>query len=336
MPTVTEAIDLPGVTDPELCTVEVQLYQADKTPLKEARDSSTGETVAGRRVVVLDGATAQSPAAGAWSLSLAGNANLVPSGSVWGRRLRGPQVDSTLSYATVPTTGGPYQWQQILTDPPAALAPAALETGLALKVAKAGDTMTGDLVLSGGSDLTVSGVLKTGTFGSPATFGGIEREGVVWPAGMMTSPTAVMNFGDGFPRLNMPDGVTTDVYMIFEVQEWWLDSTIGVYFEWVNDHTSTGDVRWSCDIKECDIATQTLAAAGTIASRTFTHAGPTPAANTATTDIVGSVANGNPVTFAPGTFASFYVLRISRLGGDVADTLAGPVGLLAASMTRGQ
>lgn len=214
------------------------------------------------------------------------------------------------------------------------------------KVNRAGDTMTGGLTLSGGADLTVtgdttiSGQILTGTFGSPATFGGIEREGRVFPAGEMCSPTAVMNFGDGFPRVNMPSNVTTDVYMIIEIEEWWLDSTIGVYFEWVNDHTAAdGAVRFDCEIKECDIHTEALAAADVIASRTFTHdltGGTGPAANTATTSIVASIVNGNPVTFDPGPIASFYVLRISRLGADAADTLAGPIGLLAASMTRGQ
>jgi hypothetical protein len=122
--------------------------------------------------------------------------------------------------------------------------------------------------------------------------------------------------------------------MIFEVEEWWLDSTIGVYFEWVNDHSAGGDVRFDCSIKECDIATETLAAAGVIATQTFTATA--PAANTSTTAIVASIINGNPVTFDPGVFASFYSLRISRLGGDALDTLAGPIGLVAASMTRGQ
>ena len=190
----------------------------------------------------------------------------------------------------------------------------------------------GPLAFSG--DLTIGGQLLTGTFGAPATFAGIEREGRVFPAGEMASPTAVMNFGDGFPRVNLPADVTTDVYMIFEVEEWWLDSTIGVYFEWCNDHTGVGDVRFDCEIKECDIATEALTAADMIASRVFTAT--TLAANVPTTSIVASVINGNPCSFDPGPFASFYSLRISRLGADAADTLAGPVGLIAASMTRGQ
>lgn len=199
-------------------------------------------------------------------------------------------------------------------------------------------TVDGDLHVNDATDiagdLTLHGEILTGTLGTPATFGGIEREGRVWTSSAMASPTGVMNFGDGFPRINMPDGVTTDVYTIFEVEEWWLDSTIGVYFEWVNDHTTTGDVRWDCEIKECDIGTETLAAAGVIASRTMTET--SQAANTASTSVVASVSNGNACSFNPGALASFYVLRISRLGSNAADTLAGPVGLIAASMTRGQ
>lgn len=193
---------------------------------------------------------------------------------------------------------------------------------------------SGETIDGVAGDWSIGGEIPTGTFGTPATFKGIEREGRVFPSSMFASPTAVMNFGDGFPRLNMPDGVTTHAYTIFEVEEWWLDSTIGVYFEWSNDHSAGGNVRWDMEIKECDIATQTLAAAGVIATKTATFAAPNP--NIATTGILGRVLDGNPISFNPGPFASFYVLRISRLGADGADTLAGPVGLIAASMTRGQ
>jgi len=182
--------------------------------------------------------------------------------------------------------------------------------------------------------------IKTGTFSStPPDFGatwvGIEREARCFPAGEMCSPTAVMNFGDGFPRLNMPAGDTTDAYMIFEVEEWWLRSTIGVYFEWVNDHSATGVVRWDCTVRQVKIGTQGPLTSTLLASRTVDV--PDVPANLSTTTIAASVANGNPVDLAdPGEFASFYCLKVSRLGGHANDTLAGPVGLVAASMTRGQ
>lgn len=134
MPTVSEQASLPADVDPTRCTVELQLYQADRTPLKEARDTVTGDTIVGHCVVALDGASLQSPSPGAWSLPLAGNAGLTPTGSVWGRRLRGPRIDpdSTRSYATVATTGGPFQWKVIETDPPAAIDPAGLAAHAAL------------------------------------------------------------------------------------------------------------------------------------------------------------------------------------------------------------
>ncbi len=126
MPTVTEQATLPADVDPTRCRVEVQLYQADRTILKEARDTVSGETVVGRHELVLDGTTASSPAEGAWSLVLPGNSTLTPSGTVWGRTLSGPRVPSTLSYATVSSSGGPFQWKAIETDPPVAIDPAGL------------------------------------------------------------------------------------------------------------------------------------------------------------------------------------------------------------------
>lgn len=333
MTTVTENVDLPATMDPTAVVVTLEVVGEGGEPLREVYWQSGSRTVAGFAQFALT-------ASGTWSESVVGNADLLPAGTAYRRTLTGREIPVTYEYATVPTTGGPYRWDQILTDAPASITSAALTLGLATKVNKVGDTMTGSLILSGTSNLSVSGdatingELLTGTFGSPATFGGIEREGRVFPAGEMMSPTGVVNFGDGFPRINLPNGVTTDVYMIIEVEEWWLDSTIGVYFEWVNDHSTTGDVRFDCEIKECDIATETLVGADVIATRTFTTAA--PAANTPTTSIVASVLNGNPCSFDPGPFASFYVLRISRIGANAADTLAGPVGLLAASMTRGQ
>lgn len=181
--------------------------------------------------------------------------------------------------------------------------------------------------------------IETGTFdsGDPefgATWQGIAREGRVFPAGEMMSPTGLINFNNGFPRVYCAQGETTNVYTIFEVEEWWLRSTIGVYFEWANDHSAGGNVRFQCEILECDIGTEALADADVIGTRTFTETAPT--AGRATTSIVASVANGNPCSFAPGALAAFYSLRISRLGADAADTLAGPIGIIAASMTRGQ
>jgi len=183
----------------------------------------------------------------------------------------------------------------------------------------------------------IPGVIRTGTFGAPATFGGIEREARYWGAGEMLSPTAVINFAEGVPRVNMPAGVRTDVYAIVEIEEWWLDHTIGCYMEWSNDHTANGDVRWECSITQHNIATEALNAGTVLASRTFTGAVPF---GRATTSIIARDDGTHPVCDladpGPGPFASFYVFKYSRLGGDALDTLEGPVGFIAGNMTRGQ
>lgn len=195
--------------------------------------------------------------------------------------------------------------------------------------------IAGDATIAG--DTTITGVIKTGTFGAPATFGGIEREARYWSAGDCLSPTGVINFGDGVPRINMPAGVRTDVYAVVEIEEWWLDHTIGCYMEWSNDHTDNGNVRWECEIVQHNIATEDLDSGTTLVSRTFTATVPF---GRATTSIIArddgthdACDLANP---GPGVFASFYVFRYSRLGADPLDTLAGPVGFIAGNMTRGQ
>lgn len=255
-------------------------------------------------------------------------------------------VTGTAAFELVETTGGGDDvvisgaWTP--STAPAAVTEAEVtvteSAGSVTVTAQAIPTAVGSLTATG--DLTVGGEILTGTFDSEdpnfgATFGGIEREAVCFDVGQILSPTGQIDFGDGVPRLSMPDGVTTDAYIVFEVQEWWLPSSIGVYFEWANDHSTTGDVRWDCSIREYDIGQDTLASGGDLrASRTFTQG--SPAANVSTTGVVASIANGNECNFDPEGLAAFYVLRISRLGADGADTLAGPVGLVAASMTRGQ
>jgi hypothetical protein len=174
MPTVAEQASLPADVDPSRCAVEVQLYQADRTPLKEARDTVTGETVVGRRVFNLDG-TGSSPAEGAWSLVLPGNTSITPSGTVWGRTLSGPRVVPTLSYATVPASAGPYQWKVIETDPPAAIDPAGLaahaaDTGLHSGGRRLGIAHLANQLTASTSFVDLPGATLTLTNPTPATF----------------------------------------------------------------------------------------------------------------------------------------------------------------------
>lgn len=213
----------------------------------------------------------------------------------------------------------------------------ALQAG---KVAKAGDTMTGSLTLSGGADLavtgdaTINGEILTGTFGSPATFRGIQREARVVGAGGLASPTGQFTFDNNCPRILLPPQVTTDVYMTFAIEEWWIDSTFGTYVEWSNDHTATGDIRWQFTLYEFHIATRLLSAPVTMGTKTVTQ--PTPAANGGVhTNTCFSVLAGDTINPTPDPFGAFYVLKMSRLGGDALDTLAGPIGLIEASYGRG-
>lgn len=187
--------------------------------------------------------------------------------------------------------------------------------------------------ISSTGDVTINGEILTGSFPT-ATFGGIEREARYFSAGSAISSGGVVVITNDVPRIHLPNAQTTDVYWIIEIEEWWLVSTIAFRFEWSNDHSTTGNVRWDCAIKEIDIATQTMAAAGNLSTRTFTEA--SQEAGEIMTSTICSITNGNPATPSPGAFANVYALRISRLGADAADSLAGPVGLICANMTRGQ
>lgn len=346
MTTVTENFDLPAGVDPSRAVVDVQLFSAAGVPLREAFDTAAQKTIVGRRTVVLDGASSGSSAVGSWSLDLAANSTLTPTGTVWGRTVHGPQLDTITSYATVPSTGGPYRWDQILDDPPAALESSALTTHKAAQsthgwtVSGSTNQWTGNLKATG--DLTVSGRLLTGRpvifGGSGIVFGGIEGEGRVIGAGALMSPTATMTFADGVPRLVLPNGVRTDVYAVFALEEWWLASTIGLFIEWVaeSDAGSNGNVKWQFALKEVDIGTEGPATAGTPVNVPSKVEG-APALGRATTTQIASIVNGNPWTPVPGPFASFYCVRMTRLAtaADTEDTLEGPVGLVELSYVRG-
>lgn len=193
-----------------------------------------------------------------------------------------------------------------------------------------------------GGNAYINGQIKTGSFNTDAAdrygsvFGGLEREVVVWPSGMFRSPDAgaVFTFGSGVPRIVLPNGATTTIYTVFEICEWWLPSTLGIYFEWCNDHSATGEVLWNCQVREYDIGTQGPADGELIGSRLVII--PDVPAGKSTTTEVGSVQLGNQIKMTPGPFASFYTLMIQRIADNPADTLEGPIGFICASMTRGQ
>lgn len=117
---VTENIDLPSGVEPTLTTVELQLVGSGGAPLSEAYDQGAQRTVVGLHRVRLD-------STGAWSLNLNPNSALIPAGTVWRRSAYDrDRVVQTSSLGLVPATGGPYRWDQILANPPGALADSAL------------------------------------------------------------------------------------------------------------------------------------------------------------------------------------------------------------------
>jgi hypothetical protein len=141
-------------------------------------------------------------------------------------------------------------------------------------------------------------------------------------AAEMHSPTAVFTVAGGTPRLVFPDGVTTTAYLGgrgFPVD--WLEQGITLGFDWANDHTATGNVRWEFELRENNTGQQ-LSAADVLVNSQQTIA--SPGANGVYTTTVAA----SDVALSPGGFGSLYLWRITRLGGDALDTLGGAVGLL--------
>lgn len=118
MTTVTEDLDLPGGVEPTNVVVTVYLAGEGGAALPEAFNQSTGKTIVGRHKL--------NPAAdGTWSLELDPNGDLIPEGTVWARTVSVAQPGGS-PLATVPASG-PVRWDEILADPPGALATAALD-----------------------------------------------------------------------------------------------------------------------------------------------------------------------------------------------------------------
>jgi len=166
-------------------------------------------------------------------------------------------------------------------------------------------------------------------------FGGIENEARIFPASWALSPQApAAGFSNGFSYLILPPNVTTDLYFTIEIEEWWLKDTLGIYFEWVNLHSAGGDVRWDMEFRECQIGVHRLQDAFVTGPRSKTVPG--VAAGFSTTTVAFSIADGFPAPLNPGPISSFWSLRISRMGGQAADTLEGNVGFISTNMTRNQ
>lgn len=119
MTVVTENIDLPGAFDARGAVVDLQLVTTGGEPLKEAYDQTGLTTIAGYHRFT-------PTTTGTWSSSLVGNAGIVPSGTAWRRTVRALTIPPSAVYLTVPTTGGPYRVDQILTTAPASVSDSAL------------------------------------------------------------------------------------------------------------------------------------------------------------------------------------------------------------------
>lgn len=119
MTTVTENIDLPAGMNPQAVVVTLELVGEGGDPVREAYWQGGSTTVAGFYQFSMTGSAT-------WSESLVGNDDLLPAGTVYRRTITGREIPSTYEYGTVPTSGGPYRWDQILTDAPGTLTDSAL------------------------------------------------------------------------------------------------------------------------------------------------------------------------------------------------------------------
>lgn len=138
--------------------------------------------------------------------------------------------------------------------------------------------------------------------------------------------TAAMSVTSGYPRFIFPDAATTTAYMTMGFPPYWSSVTIG--FDWTNDHSATGNVRWSFTFRGNDMG-------GVITTseinQTVAVTQPAAAANGGhRTDIMWT-----DLPIVHGAFGTLWALEMSRLGGDAADTLAGPVGFMEAVFLRG-
>lgn len=138
--------------------------------------------------------------------------------------------------------------------------------------------------------------------------------------------TAAYSVTSGFPRLVFPDAATTDAYVTLGVPSYWTVLSVG--FDWTNDHTATGNVRWQFTLRGNDV--------GGVITTVETN-------NVVTSTLASPAANGGHITnimqtdlaVTHGAFGTLWALQMTRLGGDGADTLAGSVGLMEVVIIRG-
>lgn len=156
--------------DPASGIVSFQLY-GDAGPLDSAV-TSTGETIVGTSRATLD-------ATGGYSVALTGNADIVPTGTVWARSYSGGRVIDTLS---VPATGGPYDETDIRADAPGSIDPTGLATHAADTSLHAGGLIS-QSVLTADFTIATSTYTETGmsvSFTHPGRPYYLEWQSTLW------------------------------------------------------------------------------------------------------------------------------------------------------------
>lgn len=120
MTTVTENIDLPGLALPDdAVSIEIALIDADQRPLAVYHT--------GGGLSIISPYTFRLATNSIWSLDLKANSEITPGGTTY-RRIVRYRDQAFQAYFTVPAVGGPFRIDELLTDPPAAIANSALAT----------------------------------------------------------------------------------------------------------------------------------------------------------------------------------------------------------------
>ncbi len=131
MTVVQETLDLPGGGAPARVTAVIQLAGEDGAPYTAGYCATPDATVVGTQRVDVD------PATGAWSVDLPGNDIITPAGTVWRVVLSGAGsgIAADPRFIFVPSSGGPFELEDLLTDPPGTIPSTALATEIAAREA---------------------------------------------------------------------------------------------------------------------------------------------------------------------------------------------------------
>lgn len=122
MPTLTETLKLPAGVDPTDVAVELQLWGVGTAVT--GFEQTNGQTIAGKTKAT----------GAAWSIaSIVGNNDIeLPTGTTYRVKRSWPGLEEPLvDYITMPTGGGPYRVDQVLTTTPATIPSSAASSEIA-------------------------------------------------------------------------------------------------------------------------------------------------------------------------------------------------------------